>query len=102
MLSNLDTWCGDTCHTVLRYVLRSLLVLVLIGTFVVVLVRTLDPERRALLKTQYGLTGGTALLVQRKSGLVAGTPGEANMVVNSWDGRMEMNGPDVKDSCTVI
>lgn len=102
VLSNLDTWCGDTCHMVLRYVLRSLLILVLIGTFAMVLVRTLDPERRARLKTRYGLAGEAVLLGQHKPGLAAGTFGEANMVVKAGDGRVEMNGPDVGDYCTMM
>jgi hypothetical protein len=102
VLSNLDTWCGDTCHTVLRYVLRSLLILVLVGTFAMVLVRTLDPDRRAQLKTQYGLAGETALLGRSKAGFDAGRFGEANTVVNAGEGRLEMNGPDVKDYCTVM
>ena len=102
VLTNLDTWCGDTCHTVLRHVLRSLLILVLTGTFGMVLVRTLDPERRAQLNARYGLAGETALLGQSKPGLVAGACGESNMAVKAENGRMEMNGPDIKDSCTVI
>ena len=87
---------------VLRYVLRSLLILILIGTFAMVLVRTLDPERRARLKTRYGLAGEAVLLGQNKPGLAAGTFGEANIVVKAGDGRVEMNGPDVGDYCTVM
>lgn len=102
VLSNFDAWCGNTRHTVLRYILRCLLILVLIGTFAIVLVRTLDPEWRAQLKTRYKLAGEAALLGQSKPRLVAGTLGEANMVVKARNGRIEMNGPDVKDSCTVM
>lgn len=101
VLSNLDTWCGDTCHTVLRYVLRCLLILVLVGMFAMVLMRSLDPERRAQLRRRYGLARETALLGRSKSGLGAGAFGGANIVGKAGDG-MEMNGPDVKDYCTVM
>jgi hypothetical protein len=89
-LSHLDTWCGATCHTVLRYVLRWLLVFALAGTFVAILMRSVDPKRRAELNT-------SRLLEKSELGSLTGS-----FSGNGKSGQVLSVGPDVKDSCAVM
>lgn len=102
-LSHLDTWCGATCHTLLRYVLRCLLVLALTGTFVAILMRTLDSNRRAELEGRACVDNTIGLLDMSKSGSVAETLRHAGMGVTAERTATELShGPDVKDSCAVM
>lgn len=96
-LSHLDTWCGATCHTVLRYVLRCLLVLALAGTFVAILMRSVDPKRRAELNRKVGLDGTSRLLEKSELGSLTGS-----FSGNGKSGQVLSVGPDVKDSCAVM
>jgi len=102
-LSHLDTWCGATCHTVLRYVLRCLLVLALAGTFVGILMRSVDAKRRAELKRKVGLEDMSSLLERSKLGsLTRSFSGKQMGVKDGKNGQVLSGGPDVKDSCAVM
>lgn len=101
-LSHLDIWCGSTCHTLLRYVLRLLLVLTLVGTFLAVLVRTLDPKRRAGLKEKLGLADASRVLGESKLGSISGTFIDAGMGAKMRGRTTELGGPDLRDSCAVM
>lgn len=102
-LSYFDIWCGATCHTVLRYVLRCLLVLALTGTFVAILMHSIDPKRRAELKKRGGLDSASSMLEKSKLGSIVRTPRDADMGVKGGRNVTDMgDGPDVKDSCVVM
>ena len=101
-LSHFDAWCGSTCHTLLRYVLRFLLSLALVGTFVTTIMRILDPKRRAELKRRSGLDSASSLLGKSELCSVAGTFRDACMGAKLGNETKELNGPDVKDSCAVM
>ncbi|KAJ4990648.1 hypothetical protein SVAN01_03879 [Stagonosporopsis vannaccii] len=101
-LSQFDAWCGSTCHMLLRYVLRSLLVLALVGTFMASLVRTLDPKRRVELKKRLGLADASRVVCKSKLELAAGTFRDAGLGAKIGKGTMDLDGPDVKDSCAVM
>jgi hypothetical protein len=102
-LSHLDTWCGATCHTVLRYVLRCLLVFALTGTFVAFFVRSIDPKRRAELKRRIGADSASSLLEKREPDSVVATFGTTDLSVQRGRGATVLSGgPDVKDSCAVM
>jgi hypothetical protein len=97
-----DIWCGATCHTFLRYVLRSLLILTLIGTFTTIVLRPLNPKRRAELKRRSVLDSASSLLRKSEFESVAGTFRDAGMGAKTEKRTTEQNGPDVKDPCTVM
>lgn len=97
-----DTWCGATCHTFLRYVLRSLLILALIRIFTTIVLRILDPKRHAELKRRTGLNNASSLLRKSEFKSVAGTFRDAGMGAKMEKRTTELNGPDVKDPCTVM
>lgn len=98
-VTHFDTWCGATCHTLLRYILRSLLILALVGTFATILMRTLDPKRRAELKRRTGLDSASSLLGRSDLSSVAG---HAGMSAKTGSESTELSDPDVKDSCTMM
>lgn len=101
-LARFDTWCGDTCHTLLRYVLRSLLVMVLVGTFGVIFMRAIDPKKRVGVKSRYGLPFASFPFGQKEVGVGGGTRKDGGMAVTTGQQMRELNGPDVRDSCAVM
>lgn len=102
-LSYFDTWCGATCHTVLRYSLRYLLILAIISTLVGILVRSLDPKRRAELRRSAGVDCASSQLRRSELESVAGTSEAVGMGVKVGKNTTGLNGgPDVRDSCAVM
>lgn len=101
-LSHSDDWCGHTCHAVLRYVLRALLFLVLVGTVATIFVRTLDLKCWAELKRRLGLAKASSLLDKSRSGLKAGAFRDIGVGSKVEKNLTQLNGPDVKDSCAVV
>lgn len=102
-LSHLDTWCGATCHTALRYTLRCLLVLALAGTLVAIPMRTIDPKRRAELKRKVGVINGGSLLEKSELESATGLFGVEDMGTKvGGNARVLNGGPDVKDSCAMM
>jgi len=88
---------------VLRYVLRCLLVLALAGTFVGILMRSVDAKRRAELKRKVGLEDMSSLLERSKLGsLTRSFSGKQMGVKDGKNGQVLSGGPDVKDSCAVM
>lgn len=101
-LSTLDAWCGSTCHTALRYVLRTLLLIVLMGALASVVLRSLDAKRGMQVKKKTGLDSARSLLGKRDLGSVAATFRDAG--VGAKMGKVDVldDVPDVKDSCSVM
>lgn len=125
--SHFDTWCGATCHTLLRYVLRFLLVLALVGTFTAVFTRGLSPKHRAALRrrieqqrgvcddrddaasrlpqswtSHLAVDSASSLLGETKLKFAAGMFADTGSGVEKGLVTQFRNGPDVKDSCAVM
>lgn len=102
-LALLDTWYGATCHTMMRYVLRLLLVFVLAGTVIAIVLRSVDPKRRAELERKVGLDSTNMLLEKGELRSVAGMFGGGGVGAKTGHSvRVRSGGPDVKDSCVVM
>lgn len=101
-LAHFDTWCGTTCHALLRYLLRSILILVLVGTFATIIMRAVDPKQRAEVRRRSGLSGATALLEQSGLGSGGETRKDGGIGAQAKKETRDGGGPDVKDSCAVM
>lgn len=102
-LALLDTWCGSTCHSVLRYLLRSLLVLALAGTILATVMRSVDSKCRSELERKVGLDRSNMLLKKSELGSDAGMfDGGGVGAKPGRSGRVRSGGPDVKDSCVIM
>ena len=86
----------------LRYVLRFLLALALLGTFMAFLTYVPDPKRRADLKKRLGLADASRVLVHTRLEPAAGTFRNAGTGASMGKGMVELSGPDLRDSCAVM
>lgn len=86
----------------LRYVLRFLLALALLGNFMALLTHVPDPKRRADLKKRLGRTDASCVLLQTRLELAAGAFRNAGIGANMGKGMVELGGPDLRDSCAVM
>ncbi|KZM28829.1 hypothetical protein ST47_g6 [Ascochyta rabiei] len=101
-LSALDVWCGSTCHVALRCVLRSLLLVVLVGAFASVLLRSLGWKRRMQLIKATGLIRARSMLEESDMGRFAGTFMSAQVGAKKAKAEIVDGRPDVQDSCVLM
>lgn len=101
-LENFDAWCGSTCHTALRYLLRMMLLVVLIGAFASVLLRCLNTKRSVALSRTTGLDGARRFLGKSELRSVARTFRDAGVGAKMGSLEKVDGEPDVKDSCMMM